>query len=123
MKTFILCMMVAKLGFAAHEAVSGLKMLEKGMFYSRFSGVYQFLVLTYFPYHYLLNIVLDTSTFVDPCKLLTPGLKKEDLALTALIDFPFQIFFGYFAAKWSTGLRALSPVCIWLDIKLMVPFN
>lgn len=45
-------------------------------------------------------------------KLLEKGLKKEDLALAVLIDFPFQILFGYLAAKWSKGEKPLRPVRI-----------
>ena len=30
--------------------------------------------------------------------------------LQVLIDFPFQILFGYYAAKWSSGDRPLRPV-------------
>lgn len=43
-------------------------------------------------------------------KLLEKGLKKEDLALAVLIDFPFQILFGYLAARWSKGDKPLKPV-------------
>ncbi|OAJ37087.1 hypothetical protein BDEG_21156 [Batrachochytrium dendrobatidis JEL423] len=68
MKTFIAVLLVAKLGFVANDAVTGLKLLEK-------------------------------------------GFSKEDLALAVLIDFPFQIVFGYYAAKWSNGSRPLKP---WL---------
>ncbi len=42
-------------------------------------------------------------------KLLEKGLKKEDLSLAVLIDFPFQILFGYLAAKWSKGDKPLKP--------------
>lgn len=45
-------------------------------------------------------------------KLLEKGLKKEDLALAVLIDFPFQILFGYLAAKWSKGDKPLKPVSL-----------
>ncbi|KAJ3016401.1 hypothetical protein HKX48_004042 [Thoreauomyces humboldtii] len=48
---------------------------------------------------------------VTPLKLLDKGLKKEDMALSVLIDFPFQLFFGYYAAKWSSGKQPLRP---WL---------
>ncbi|KAK9354260.1 acetyl-coenzyme A transporter 1-domain-containing protein [Lipomyces doorenjongii] len=65
---FILIHLVAKFGFQANDAVTNLKLLEK-------------------------------------------GLSKEDLALTVLIDFPFEIIFGYYAAKWSVGNRPLRP---WL---------
>lgn len=44
-------------------------------------------------------------------KLLDKGFSKEDLSLTVLIDFPFEIVFGYYVAKWSRGNSALEP---WL---------
>ncbi|KDN35178.1 hypothetical protein K437DRAFT_82152, partial [Tilletiaria anomala UBC 951] len=44
-------------------------------------------------------------------KLVEKGFGKEDLALSVLIDFPFQIVLGYLAAKWSKGDNALRP---WL---------
>lgn len=46
---------------------------------------------------------------VTNLKLLEKGFSREDLALTVLIDFPFSIFFGYYAAKWSTGPTPLRP--------------
>ncbi|KAK4703787.1 hypothetical protein P7C70_g2426, partial [Phenoliferia sp. Uapishka_3] len=67
-QTFILVHLVTKLGTAANDAATSLKLLEK-------------------------------------------GLKKEDLSLAVLIDFPFQILFGYLAAKWSKGDSPLRP---WL---------
>lgn len=67
-QTFLLIHLVAKIGFQANDAVSSLKLIEK-------------------------------------------GFSKEDLALTVLIDFPFQIILGYFAARWSRGDNALRP---WL---------
>ncbi|KAG2023153.1 hypothetical protein CC2G_000840 [Coprinopsis cinerea AmutBmut pab1-1] len=44
-------------------------------------------------------------------KLVEKGLKREDLSLAVLVDFPFQILGGYFAAKWSRGDKPLRP---WL---------
>ncbi|GAA5907279.1 uncharacterized protein JCM6883_001156 [Sporobolomyces salmoneus] len=67
-QSFIIVHLVTKLGTAANDAATSLKLLEK-------------------------------------------GLKKEDLALAVLIDFPFQILFGYLAAKWSAGDKPLRP---WL---------
>ena len=43
-------------------------------------------------------------------KLLEKGLSKEDLALAVLLDFPFQILFGWLAARWSAGEKPLKPV-------------
>lgn len=44
-------------------------------------------------------------------KLLEKGLSKEDLSITVLIDFPFELIFGYYAARWSSGTSPLRP---WL---------
>ncbi|EPQ28700.1 uncharacterized protein PFL1_04003 [Pseudozyma flocculosa PF-1] len=63
---FMVIHLVAKIGFQANEAVTGLKLVEK-------------------------------------------GFGKEDLALAVLIDFPFQLVFGYLAARWSKGDNALRP--------------
>ncbi|KAF9436723.1 hypothetical protein BGZ76_003165 [Entomortierella beljakovae] len=68
MKSFMLVLLTAKIGFIANDAVTALKLLEK-------------------------------------------GFSKEDLALAVLIDFPFQILFGYYAVRWSSGARPLKP---WL---------
>lgn len=58
-------------------------------------------------------------------KLLEKGLRKEDLALAVLIDFPFQILFGYLAARWSKGEKPLQPVrpppfLIWIKAEGVV---
>jgi hypothetical protein len=50
----------------------------------------------------------DASTSL---KLVEKGFRREDLAIIVLIDFPFQIMGGWFAAKWSRGDRPLRP---WL---------
>ena len=52
-----------------------------------------------------------TNESVTGLKLLEKGFSKEDLALSVLIDFPLQLIFGYYAAKWSSGPRPLRP---WL---------
>ncbi|KAJ8657921.1 hypothetical protein O0I10_006449 [Lichtheimia ornata] len=68
MRSFIIVLLTAKIGFICNDAVTSLKLLEK-------------------------------------------GFSKEDLALTVLLDFPLQIFLGYYAAKWSNGPQPLKP---WL---------
>jgi hypothetical protein len=37
------------------------------------------------------------------------GLKREDLALAVLIDFPFQIMAGWVVASWARGNKPLRP--------------
>lgn len=44
-------------------------------------------------------------------KLLEKGLSKEDLSITVMIDFPFEMIFGYYSGRWSTGKAPLRP---WL---------
>lgn len=68
-QSFALVHLVSKLGTAANDAATSLKLLEK-------------------------------------------GLSKEDLALAVLIDFPFQIIFGWLAARWSAGDKPLRPVSL-----------
>ncbi|KAJ3360424.1 hypothetical protein GGF31_003242 [Allomyces arbusculus] len=57
------------------------------------------------------KIAFICNEAVTALKLLELGIQKEDLALAVLVDFPFQILFGYFAAQWSSGKRPLRP---WL---------
>ncbi|KAF7367312.1 GYF domain-containing protein [Mycena sanguinolenta] len=68
----IIMHLFAKVGFAANEAATSLKMVEKGFL-------------------------------------------REDLAIAVLIDFPFQIAGGWFAANWSRGDYPLRPwlVAFW----------
>ncbi|KAH0538827.1 hypothetical protein FGG08_004603 [Glutinoglossum americanum] len=66
-QTFIVVALIAKIGFQANDAVTNLKLLDK-------------------------------------------GFSTEDLALTVLIDFPFEISLGYYAGKWSS---AFPPMQLW----------
>lgn len=66
-QTFIIIHLIAKIGFQANDAVTNLKLLEK-------------------------------------------GFSQEDLALTVLIDFPFEISLGYYAGKWSEKYK---PMQLW----------
>ncbi|KAK9471135.1 acetyl-coenzyme A transporter 1-domain-containing protein [Dipodascopsis tothii] len=61
--------------------------------------------------HFVAKIGFQANDAVTNLKLLEKGFSKEDLALTVLIDFPFEIIFGYYAAKWSVGANPLRP---WL---------
>ena len=57
--------------------------------------------------HKLTFMVNDS---VAPLKLLEKGFKQEQMALTALIDFPSQLLLGVVAARWSSGRDPLRPV-------------
>ncbi|KDQ14932.1 hypothetical protein BOTBODRAFT_109510 [Botryobasidium botryosum FD-172 SS1] len=61
--------------------------------------------------HLVSKIGFQANDSVTDLKLLEKGLGKEDLALIALIDFPFQLIGGWFAASWAKGKRPLRP---WL---------
>jgi MFS transporter, PAT family, solute carrier family 33 (acetyl-CoA transportor), member 1 len=67
-RSFLIVHLTSKVCFAAHDAATSLKMVEK-------------------------------------------GLRKEDFAMAALLDFPIQVVCGYFVARWSRGERPLRP---WL---------
>lgn len=66
-KTIILVHLIAKIGFQANDAVTNLKLLEK-------------------------------------------GFGTENMALTVLIDFPFELGLGYYAGKWS---QQFTPMRVW----------
>lgn len=61
--------------------------------------------------HLVAKFAFQANEAVTNLKLVERGLSKEDLALIVLIDFPFEIIFGYYAAKWSSGANPLDP---WL---------
>lgn len=61
--------------------------------------------------HLLAKIGFQANEAATNLKLLEKGFSKEDLATTVLIDFPFEILFGYYAAQWSNGKNPLTP---WL---------
>lgn len=66
-QSIILIHLIAKFGFQANEAVTNLKLLEK-------------------------------------------GFGQDNLSLTVLIDFPFEIFLGFYAGRWSTIYQ---PITVW----------
>lgn len=55
-------------------------------------------------------------------KLLEKGLSKEDLSITVLIDFPFEMIFGYYAGRWSSGSRPLRPWLLGFAGRLIAAF-
>ena len=62
--------------------------------------------------HFFAKIGFQANEAVTSLKMIEKGLGREDLAIVVLIDFPFQIMGGWFAAKWSSGDRPLRP-WIW----------
>jgi len=60
--------------------------------------------------HLIAKIGFQANDAVTNLKLLDKGFSQEDMALTVLIDFPFEIGLGYYAGKWST---TYTPMRLW----------
>lgn len=60
--------------------------------------------------HLIGKIGFQANDAVTNLKLLDKGFSQEDMALTVLIDFPFEIALGYYAGKWST---TYTPMRLW----------
>lgn len=52
--------------------------------------------------HLVSKIAFQCNEGVTNLKLLEKGFRREDLAVSVLIDVPFEIIFGYYVAKWSS---------------------
>lgn len=60
--------------------------------------------------HLIAKIGFQANDGVTNLKLLDKGFSQEDLALTVLIDFPFELSLGYYAGKWSS---TYPPMQLW----------
>lgn len=60
--------------------------------------------------HLIAKIGFQANDGVTNLKLLDKGFSQEDLALTVLIDFPFELGLGYYAGKWSS---TYPPMQLW----------
>ena len=60
--------------------------------------------------HLIAKIGFQANDGVTNLKLLDKGFSHEDMALTVLIDFPFEIGLGYYAGRWST---TYPPIRVW----------
>lgn len=60
--------------------------------------------------HLIAKIGFQANDAVTNLKLLDKGFSQEDMALTVLIDFPFEISLGYYAGRWST---TNPPIHVW----------
>ncbi|KAJ2552188.1 hypothetical protein EV175_003411 [Coemansia sp. RSA 1933] len=74
----------------------------------------QFIVVLFFA---KIGFIPNDST--TQLKLIERGLHREDMALAVLIDFPVQIFFGYYAARWSQGESKLRPWRVAFILRLL----
>ncbi|KAL8802265.1 MAG: hypothetical protein Q9182_003917 [Xanthomendoza sp. 2 TL-2023] len=69
--------------------------------------------------HLIAKIGFQANDGVTNLKLLDKGFSQEDLALTVLIDFPFEISLGYYAGRWSTAYPAMHVWC-WAFIGRLI---
>jgi len=60
--------------------------------------------------HLIAKIGFQANDGVTNLKLLDKGFGTENMALTVLIDFPFEIGLGYYAGKWS---QEFTPMRLW----------
>ncbi|KAL8824084.1 MAG: hypothetical protein Q9191_005315 [Dirinaria sp. TL-2023a] len=60
--------------------------------------------------HLIAKIGFQANDGVTNLKLVDKGFSHEDMALTVLIDFPFEISLGYYAGRWSTSNP---PIHVW----------
>ena len=60
--------------------------------------------------HLIAKLGFQANDAATNLKLIEKGFSQEDMALTVLIDFPFEIGLGYYAGRWST---AYPPVHVW----------
>lgn len=60
--------------------------------------------------HLIAKIGFQANDAVTSLKLLDKGLKQEELSLVILIDFPVEVFLGYYIGKWC---QTYPPMHIW----------
>ncbi|KXH61107.1 acetyl-CoA transporter 1 [Colletotrichum salicis] len=60
--------------------------------------------------HLIAKIGFQANDAVTNLKLIDKGFGQENMALTVLIDFPFEIALGYYAGKWS---QEYTPMRLW----------
>ncbi|RKU45394.1 hypothetical protein DL546_004521 [Coniochaeta pulveracea] len=60
--------------------------------------------------HLIAKIGFQANDAVTNLKLIDKGFGTENMALTVLIDFPFEIGLGYYAGKWS---QEFTPMKLW----------
>ena len=68
-------------------------------------------IQTFIIIHLISKIGFQANDAVTNLKLLDKGFSQEDLALTVLIDFPFEIALGYYAGKWCAFFP---PMRLWM---------
>lgn len=60
--------------------------------------------------HLIAKIGFQANDGVTSLKLIDKGFGTDNMALTVLVDFPFEIGLGYYVGKWS---QEYTPMRIW----------
>jgi PAT family acetyl-CoA transporter-like MFS transporter 1 len=60
--------------------------------------------------HLIAKIGFQANDAVTSLKLLDKGLRQEQLSLVILVDFPVEVFLGYYIGKWC---QSYPPMHIW----------
>ncbi|KAL2161250.1 hypothetical protein VTH06DRAFT_8470 [Thermothelomyces fergusii] len=60
--------------------------------------------------HLIAKIGFQANDAATSLKLLDKGFGTDNMALTVLVDFPFEIGLGYYAGKWS---QEYTPMRLW----------
>ncbi|KAI1343417.1 MFS general substrate transporter [Xylariaceae sp. FL0016] len=60
--------------------------------------------------HLIAKIGFQANDGVTNLKLIEKGFGKDNMALTVLIDFPFELGVGYYAGNWS---QKYTPMRLW----------
>lgn len=81
----------------------------KSVYHSMFQVLRLPTIQAFIVVHFVGKIGFQANEGATNLKLLEKGFAREDLAITVLIDFPFEIVFGYYVAKWSSGKDPLNP--------------
>jgi PAT family acetyl-CoA transporter-like MFS transporter 1 len=58
--------------------------------------------------HLIAKVGFQANDGATTLKLLDKGFGQDNLALTVLIDFPFEIGLGYYVGKWSSTYGAMN---------------
>lgn len=69
--------------------------------------------------HLIAKLGFQANDAATSLKLLDKGFSQEDMALTVLIDFPFELGLGYYVGKWSSEYPPLQLWC-WAFIGRLV---
>lgn len=96
LRNLLLVLAVHKFGFVAHESAAAMRLIGEGEVDR--------------PMRAAGRCMLCGRSARPRRRRGIIGFRKEDVALTAVLDFPVEIFIGIFIARLTAGRRPLRPV-------------